>query len=275
MFASALSTALGNIFAALLVLAGLAIYVTLFRQINARRAAVFLEPGVPPAPSFGLPEAMLATPLVVLLVAQATYWIEHDYQQSQIDSRALFGSFLITAFIVCLIAGFLKLRGFDIDALAGLSKVSLRRGLSTAVILLAAAWPLLALADGLTRASGGRHPKQEIIEFFSNSSSIQERVLVIVMAVVVAPLGEEFLFRFFLYGIFKRYFGVAIGLILNSLLFAAAHSHLPSAAPLFVLGACFTLAYEWSGSILVSMAMHSLFNGTQLIVLAFPEQVQQ
>ena len=59
------------------------------------------------------------------------------------------------------------------------------------------------------------------------------------------------------------------------LLFAAAHTHLPSAAPLFVLGACFTLAYEWSGSILVSMAMHTLFNSAQLVVLAFPELIQQ
>ena len=70
-------------------------------------------------------------------------------------------------------------------------------------------------------------------------------------------------------------FGVAVGLVFNALIFAAAHTHLPSAAPLFVLGSCFTLAYEWSGSILVSMAMHALFNGTQLIFLAFPELSQQ
>ena len=45
--------------------------------------------------------------------------------------------------------------------------------------------------------------------------------------------------------------------------------------PLFVLGACLALAYEWSGSILVSMTMHALFNSLTLTALAFPELVQQ
>jgi membrane protease YdiL (CAAX protease family) len=54
-------------------------------------------------------------------------------------------------------------------------------------------------------------------------------------------------------------------------LFAAAHAHLPSFAPLFVLGSCFAIAYEWSGSILVAMTMHSLFNSLTLTALAFPE----
>ncbi|MFL6529730.1 MAG: type II CAAX prenyl endopeptidase Rce1 family protein [Chthoniobacterales bacterium] len=53
------------------------------------------------------------------------------------------------------------------------------------------------------------------------------------------------------------------------------HAHLPSAAPLFVLGACFTIAYEWSGSIVVSMTMHALFNSMTLIALAFPDQFPQ
>ena len=66
-----------------------------------------------------------------------------------------------------------------------------------------------------------------------------------------------------------------MGLVLNSLLFAAVHAHLPSFAPLFVLGSCFTIAYEWSGTILVSMTMHALFNAASLTVLAFPELFPQ
>src|SRR5262249_60213694 len=99
--------------------------------------------------------------------------------------------------------------------------------------------------------------------------------VIIGVAVMVAPMAEEFMFRFFIYGVLRRYFGVAIGLFFNALLFAAAHNHLPSALPLFVLGSCFTLAYEWSGSILVSMTMHTLFNSVQLILLAFPDLFQK
>ena len=91
----------------------------------------------------------------------------------------------------------------------------------------------------------------------------------------IAPIVEEFVFRFFLYGVVRRYLGRSVGLAANSLLFAAVHAHVPSAAPLFVLGACFTIAYEWSGSILVPMAMHALFNSLTLTFLAFPELFQQ
>jgi membrane protease YdiL (CAAX protease family) len=275
MLASAFSSAIGNLFLGLVVLGAVFVYWTLIRQISVRRAAVSLEPGIAPAKTFGLPEALLAAPLVLFLAANATAWIERDYQPSRIDNSALLGTFLLTVFIVCVIAAFLRLRGFDIDALAGFSKLTLTRALSTAVILLAAAWPLLSIADALTRAFGGSAARQEIVEFFSTSSTIQERVFIIVLAVVVAPLGEEFIFRFFLYRVFKRYFGITAGLIVNSILFAVAHSHLPSAAPLFVLASCLTLAYEWSGSILVSMGMHALFNSVQLLFLAFPQIFQQ
>ena len=143
-------------------------------------------------------------------------------------------------------------------------------------MLLVAAAPLIGIAEALTQTFlGGESSKQEIVDLFNSSRTIQERVTIIVLAVVVAPISEEFIFRFFIYGVLRRYLGITAGLIFNALLFAAAHTHLPSAAPLFVLGACFTLAYEWSGSILVSMAMHALFNSAQLIFLAFPELVQQ
>lgn len=276
MFASAFSAALGNIFGALLVLAGFAIYLTLIRQISARRPMP-ADPTsvVPPPRTFGLPEAFLAVALTLFFVLNIIVSLERTTPVT-LRPEDLRANFLFTLFILCFIAGFLKLRGIDIDAAAGFSKASLKRAVSTGIVLLLAAAPLIAVAEVLTQTFlGGESSKQEIIDLFNSSRTLQERVLIIVLAVVVAPIAEEFMFRFFIYGVLRRYFGVAVGLILNALLFAAAHTHLPSAAPLFVLGACFTLAYEWSGSILVSMAMHSLFNGTQLIVLAFPELIQQ
>ena len=99
--------------------------------------------------------------------------------------------------------------------------------------------------------------------------------MIIIFAVAIAPIVEEFVFRFFIYGVLKRYIGCLLGVILSSLLFGAAHAHLPSLVPLFVLGSCFAIAYEWSGSILVSMTMHSLFNSLTLVALAFPEIISQ
>src|SRR5438067_13690672 len=103
---------------------------------------------------------------------------------------------------------------------------------------------------------------------------MEQLVIIILLATAVAPIAEEYILRFFLYGVIRRYLGRSIGLIVSALLFAAVHAHLPSFAPLFVLAACFTLAYEWSGSLLVSMTMHAIFNAISLLVLAFPGTLQ-
>jgi membrane protease YdiL (CAAX protease family) len=150
------------------------------------------------------------------------------------------------------------------------------RALSTGTVLILAAYPLISMADAITqRVFGSGSSKQSIVELFSGSRTIEQRMMIIVFAVVIAPVAEEFLFRFFLYGVLKRYFGRFFGVTVNALLFAAAHTHVPSFVPLFVLGSCFTIAYEWSGSILVSMTMHALFNSVSLTVLAFPELFSQ
>ena len=275
MLAGAFSGALWTLLGSLIVLAGAFVYVTLIRQINARRLVA--SPGIDAAPekTFGLPEAFLATGLVLFLLMNVTVSFRQR-SPVQLGSHDLIVNFLFSLLIVFFVAAFLKFRGIDIDSLGGFSRTTLKRVLSTAVVLLFAAAPLILLAEALTQdAFGSGSSKQEIVDLFNTSGTIGQRVMIIVLAVVVAPISEEFIFRFFIYGVVRRYFGIAVGLVFNSLLFAAAHIHLPSAVPLFVLGSCFTLAYEWSGSILVCMAMHALFNSVQLIFLAFPELVQQ
>jgi len=275
MLAGAFSGALWTLLGSLIVLAGAFVYTTLIRQINARRANATEDVDAAPKKTFGLPEAFLATGLVLFLLMNVTASFGRR-SPVQLGSHDLLVNFLFSLFIVFFVAAFLKVRGIDVDSLGGFSRTSLKRALSTAVVLLFAATPLILLAEALTQnAFGSGSSKQEIVDLFNTSPTIGQRVMIIVLAVVVAPISEEFIFRFFIYGVVRRYFGIAVGLVFNSLLFAAAHIHLPSAVPLFVLGACFTLAYEWSGSILVCMAMHAFFNSVQLIFLAFPELVQQ
>jgi len=272
MLAGASSIALGLAFFVFLGI-GLSIYLAVIWQISVRRLVA-----IPPAPeglkTFGWPEAFLGAALVLFLVLN----IVSSFGRSSIhlSGRDLTANFLFTAFIVFFVAAFLKLRGIDIDSLGGFSKTSLKRAVSTGVILLLAATPLILLAEAITQnLFGGGSSRQEIVDLFNSSQTIRQRAMIIVLAVIVAPISEEFIFRFFIYGVLRRYFGIAVGLVFNALLFAAAHNHLPSTLPLFVLGASFTLAYEWSGSILVSMTMHALFNSVQLVFLAFPDLFQQ
>ena len=262
--------ALGSVTNALLLVVGLYIYVSLIRQISGRRST---SPNGSTA-GFGLPEAILAAGLTFLLLLGVLVSVSKP--SVQFSGRVLVENLLFTLGIVFVVVAFLRLRGFDLNLLGGFSQTSFLRALSTGTILMLAAYPLIALADAITqRLLGSGSSKQSIVELFNGSRTIEQRIIIIIFAVAVAPAAEEFLFRFFLYGVLKRFFGRFFGLTANALLFAAVHTHLPSFAPLFVLGSCFTIAYEWSGSILVSMTMHALFNSVSLTLLAFPELFSQ
>ncbi|MGB9475931.1 MAG: CPBP family intramembrane glutamic endopeptidase [Candidatus Udaeobacter sp.] len=263
------SSVLSLLLSILYLLGSLYVYISLIYQISSRIPNAFgVE--VTTTRRFGLPEAILAGLLILFLFL--TIGASISQPSIQFSARNLLANFLLTGCVVLVIITFLQFRGFDVESLGGFFRLSFIRTLSTAVILLFFAYPLILLADAVTqRLFGGGSSRQNIVEFFSGSRTIQQRVMIIVFAVAVAPVVEEFLFRFFIYGVLKRYFGRLLGVMFSALLFAAAHAHLPSFAPLFVLGSCFAIAYEWSGSLLVSMAMHSLFNSLTLTALAFPE----
>ena len=264
-------TALAAVTNALFLVAGIYIYLALVRQIGARSAPDAEEETKP----FGLPEVVLAVGLATLFAMNVAAANSHS-GKLVLRTQDLIANGLISVALFLFVAAFLRIRGLSVNALAGFSKLGFWRTLITGGILLFAAYPLIFLADLVTRRFlGGDSTKQGIVELFNDSQTINQRVLIIVLAVAVAPIVEEFIFRFFLYGVVKRYLGRSVGLAANSLLFAAVHAHMPSAAPLFVLGTCFTLAYEWSGSILVPMAMHALFNSLTLTALAFPDVFQQ
>ena len=257
-----------GILSILYVLASLYVYSSLIHQISAQRPAG--AGANAPARTFGMPEAILAA----LLIAFFSLSISASVSQPsiQFSARNLLGNFLLMVFLVLLIVTLLRLRGFDVSSLGGFYRIRFLRVLSTGAILLLFAYPLILWSDIITqRIFGGGSSRQNIVEFFSGSPTLEQRIMIIVFAVAVAPVIEEFLFRFFLYNVIKRYFGRFIGVAFSALLFAAAHAHFPSFVPLLVLGSCFAIAYEWTGSILVAMTMHSLFNSLTLTALAFPE----
>lgn len=262
--------ALAAVLPALFLGAGVYIYAALVRQISVRIA----EPSADSGRSFGWPEAALAAFFVLLFLYGLAASTIRDV--SRVQTRDLLESTVLSIGLLLFIGAFLRLRRFDLNALSGFSKIGFGRAVTTGTILLVAAYPLVLLAEVVTQKLSHRTlEKQGIIELFTATGSLEQRILIIVIAVVVAPLAEEFFFRFFLYGVLKQYFGRGIGVVTNAILFAAVHAHLPSFAALFVLGICFTIAYEWSGSLLVSMTMHALFNGLALTALAFPEVIPQ
>jgi membrane protease YdiL (CAAX protease family) len=261
---------LNSLLNVLLVIVGLYVYLSLFRQVAVRQnGASSLGDR-----QLGLPEAIAALLLIGWFVLNLLAAAKVQNAVFQTRDLLITGGFSLA--MVSILVALLQLRGFSVVSLGGFSRIGFGRVVSSAAVLLFAAYPLLFAADSMSRwLLGEGSTRQQIVEMFTSSDTLQQRILIIVLAIAIAPFAEEFIFRFFLYGVLKRYLGRGPGLVLNALLFGAVHVHLPSLLPLFVLGGCFTLAYEWSGSILVSMTMHALFNFFSLSALAFPELLPQ
>ncbi len=169
------------------------------------------------------------------------------------------------------IAGFMRYRGTRLRTAFGGDRMPASRVLLVGLGLILAAFPLIFLGNMITQILLGQTiQEQELVTLFrdvvhsSNRSGIAQ---IVIAGAIIAPLCEEFLFRGFFYGVGKRYLGpVASGLI-TSAFFAANHANIAAFPSLFILALCFTIAYEASGSLLVPMVMHALFNSAQLVFL--------
>jgi ABC-2 type transport system permease protein len=79
------------------------------------------------------------------------------------------------------------------------------------------------------------------------------------LALIAAPLFEEFIFRGLIFGGLRRSFGVWPATLASAALFAIVHPAI-SIIPVFILGACAALVYERSRSLLAPMIVHAVYN---------------
>ncbi|RRJ99434.1 CPBP family intramembrane metalloprotease [Opitutaceae bacterium TAV3] len=145
-------------------------------------------------------------------------------------------------------------------ALAGVAVFAMALPLMIAV---AAAW------QWAVRACGFKVSEQDLVGLFARSGSWSWIVAMSFFAVVVAPLTEELIFRGGLFRFLHRRVRPGWAMAISGAVFGAVHWDLSVFGPLCVLGMLLALAYERTGSIVVPMVAHALFNlNTIVLVLA-------
>ena len=83
------------------------------------------------------------------------------------------------------------------------------------------------------------------------------------LAVLAAPLFEEFIFRGLIQGGLRRSLPAWQAIVISAAIFAIVHPP-ASMLPVFVLGLCAGRAYERSGALLAPMLVHGMYNGAVL-----------
>lgn len=270
---SQLAPALAELWGAVLwLLIGLCVYAALFDR------AIFDGLGRVPARLFGPADAGIAAGLMTLFGMVIVGGIRGGGGKpagaalpdaGAIILEVVVGAVLFGAVIFAVLVS-LYARRIDWKECFGVRAVVPLGVAGRAALLLALALPLIAVALVASRlwlGDGGGNDEQEIVRFFAGSKATGAKWAVAFSVLVLAPVQEEFIFRGYIYPVLKRYGGPFLGLMVNAALFAGIHVHAPSFAGLFVLAACLTLAYEWTGSLLVPMAMHALFNSITVVNL--------
>ena len=108
---------------------------------------------------------------------------------------------------------------------------------------------------------------QESVQTLQSSESLGIKLLIGFLAVVVAPLAEEVIFRGIIYPTIKQHGYPRFALWGTSFLFAAVHGNLMIFIPLTFLAVVLTLLYETTDNILAPVLTHSLFNLANFFLL--------
>ncbi len=135
-----------------------------------------------------------------------------------------------------------------------------------------AAMPFIAAAAFLSMlvalVSGTPAGPQPILAgFIDTTAPLWFKGWLVITAVAAAPLVEEVVFRGVFFPAIARHRGIPGGIVIGSMLFAMIHGHLPAVLPLFVVGATLSLAYLYTGSLVVPMFIHAIFNTVNLTTL--------
>ena len=131
-------------------------------------------------------------------------------------------------------------------------------------------WTLVTLflsgaASALVEVITGRAPSSAA-PLFPEAPTTEELLITTVLACLIAPLVEEFIFRGLLLGSLRKRFKVGTAVAVSAALFALFHFIPIQLAPLFVFGVMFGFVRVRYDNVWASVLLHAMVNGIAIWV---------
>ena len=126
--------------------------------------------------------------------------------------------------------------------------------------------PMVILAAAIAIGMNGVLTLTELYRFSPTFQRVSEMQfdtpvwLGIISYGILAPLGEEIVFRGVVYGQLRKVLKVPYAVVLSGLAFGLFHGNLVQAVYATVIGCLLALVYEWYGTIAAPMLFHSVAN---------------
>ena len=216
---------------------------------------------------FGTPDAVCVGILAIWIISIIWHSVESP---GIITLQAILANSVVYASLTLGIFGIMGFQGLSAVTVFNLRSSQFPNAAAEGLLWLVVTYPLiLSIQAVVQRFSVSSDDSQLIVRYFLEHPDTKHRAAVILMAVIVAPVAEELLFRGYFYGVIRRFCGRIAALLISSLLFAAIHVHLPSFPGLGILALILCLLYERSGSLWAPITMHSAFNASTIVILIF------
>lgn len=222
-------------------------------------------------------------PMAVLAAEKLTKDLLRDWQIAFLDNCIFSAGAVVTTAAILLLARAhfaRRLRGF------GLNVKTIVADFFAGFTNLLTVWPLIMAAVILTTFFGEQIWGQDYqmqqhqeLELITEHSQLALRIVIVIVAVIVAPLLEELLFRGLVQTTLVSHISyvvrrvsndeprtirsglrVWLAIAISSGLFAMMHANPGHWPALFVLSVCLGYAYEKSGSLFRPIFIHSFFN---------------
>ncbi len=167
-----------------------------------------------------------------------------------------------------------RLKGF------GLNIKTIVKDFFMAIVNLLTAWPLMMAAITMTMFVAeliwGREyqmQQHQQLEMITEYPQLPLRIMIVFVAVVIAPVLEEMLFRGFVQTTIRSFFNIRNSawpaIAASSVFFAIMHADPGHWPALFVLGVCLGYSYEKSGSLFRPIFIHLFFNASSVAIALY------
>ncbi|MFR3072537.1 MAG: lysostaphin resistance A-like protein [Paeniclostridium sp.] len=158
--------------------------------------------------------------------------------------------------LITLILVHLMFLGYDKKILSKelFKKISMQNIINIILFGIGCSVVLLILTGTLSRIFPEYESVANELQLASNSW------ISLIITIFLAPICEEILFRYVIFGYLKERYSLIIAIIGQALAFGLAHGNIVQGIYTFIVGIALALIYIYSGSLVGSIVLHITFN---------------
>jgi membrane protease YdiL (CAAX protease family) len=199
------------------------------------------------------------------------YRLDEVPQKNELDLKEFFNTIFEQILMVLPILLLFMVRKESMLSLWGLGLKNVGLGFKEALKWIIPLYIVISLFQfGLTQL----FPKwfegdQAAVEMANMANAPVQKIMMFILAGLIAPVIEEIVFRGFFYETLKRFLPIGFSALWVGIFFGIVHMHIGNLLALTVLGVAFSIVYERSKTLWSSIFLHGIFNTLQLMILFF------